>query len=186
MSKSVCVFLPWFKKRREGRTDFIHFGSSRIYSICVKISPKFSVWVVFFFMKDDLNTSLDLEIKMPCNPPTEMTFLTHCMKSKRFWSFQSDEHSIDGNMMEVLTAGHKLQEACFCHEINHFKHPIANFFLTFLTFLSELWFNTSNSNVLCKNKRHIHKKLTNFWRTDYISQNVVLFFTKFSSKWQEL
>ncbi len=104
LSNSVCVFFSWFKKRQEGRTDFIHLGSIRIYSICVKMSPKVSNWA---FCEGSRNQNALFS-------PKQKDVLSYCMKHKCLRMSQSDEHSIDGNRMEVLTAGHKpITLACF-------------------------------------------------------------------------
>lgn len=73
------------------------------------MSPKFSVWA---FFEGCVNPSLDLEIKMPCYPQTEMFSLI--LHETQMSLNVSNEHSIDGNMMEVLTAGCKpITLACF-------------------------------------------------------------------------
>lgn len=71
------------------------------------MSPKLSIWA-FCEGSGNQNALFSLQ--------TERRFLSYCMKRKCLRMSQSDEHSIDGNRMEVLTAGRKpkpITLACF-------------------------------------------------------------------------
>lgn len=85
--------------------------------------------------------------KCPVFPQTERCFLSYCMKRNCLRMSQSDEHSIDRNRMEVLTAGRKpkpMSLACF--------YPVRWGLTTFVYFLF----------VLCWEHLNGRKKTNNF------------------------
>lgn len=74
--------------------------------MCVKMSPKLSIWA---FCEGSGNQNALFS-------PKQKDVLSYCMKRKCLCMSQSDEHSIDGNRMEVLTAGRRpkpITLACF-------------------------------------------------------------------------
>lgn len=99
MSNPVCVFLSWFKKRREGHTDSHPFRVIKNLQYTCQNESQIERLGFLWRMLQPLSGSGNPNA--PLFPNRKMFSLSYCMKRKWFSMFQSDKHSVDGNMTDL-------------------------------------------------------------------------------------